>query len=1137
MSNGLPSPGATLTEHQHRAVHTRGASVVLSSGAGCGKTHVLTERYLSHLREGAEVGQIVAITFTDRAARQMRSRIRKRIKSRLAEAPGEEDAGVWARHLRALESAPISTIHAFCAALLRQHAVEAGLDPRFDVLEEVLAVNLRSEALSACLQRLLTSQSPPGDDLRRLTLLYGWRPVVEAIDALLRDHDARPWEDWLARPTEEIAGHQVRHGRDTVLPRHMAWLIGSRRAIARCLHLLRKHPPLPGPMSDACATILRETPLLAFAGDISTAIEKPVGAAKVGRAGGKAWPDPAVYEAVKKAFEDYREALRSLAPEPLAEPEDLVEGVEVGKRFLRVAGEATRSYRERKRQNGVVDFQDLLLRARDLLRDRPEVRSHLRERYRFLLVDELQDTDPVQMELVEALCGAGLSAGKLFAVGDHKQSIYRFRGADVSLFRDLRDCVPEAGRQGLTVNFRSQPAILDFANALLGQALESYEPLVPYQPQVNPGPCVEFLWAPRPEKAGASEGRSLEAEWIASRVAGMIGRERLVVDECTGRLQSVRAGDVVLLFRAMSNVHLYESALRKQGLNYYLVGGRAFFAQQEIYDVANLLRALENPLDGLSLAGALRSPFCCLSDEALYVLCRHREGLWAGLFDPHTETLLPADQVEGVRRARRSLRKWRELKNRLPIARLLGAVFADSGYDAAMQMEHLGDRKLANLWKLTELARTFDRSGLFGLAEFIARLNDLTASEPREEQAATQPENADVVRLMSIHQAKGLEFPVVFVPDLAAQGGASHLPVAVWDRRLGCVARPPADEEPPPFSPFAWRTLQAMNDLEEWGEDLRTLYVACTRPRDYLVLSAALPPDYQPAGPWMLTLSERFDLATGECRAEDVPADRLPAVRVFDQQRPPPAPAGPSASRQSHADPPPPPRGLVLTRGNDPVRAEDLRNWLAQSDTLFAGEGEVAPEPSFVERVLRGVLQSWDFRDEEGWREPLARLGGCPAPPPGFGKGFGAGAERLLFESILSRFAGTDLRRRLGAARTVRRRVEFLTAQGETVPGVAGEIDCLWQDEAGRWNVLYQVTAPVAASAREAYFREQAPVLALAASALREQTGDWPRSVAIAFLHEGEVIERQASRLAHPGLLEEAARGAREIASRSVAPG
>ncbi|HJT77651.1 MAG TPA: UvrD-helicase domain-containing protein, partial [Gemmataceae bacterium] len=753
-----PDPLLGLTGQQRLAVVSRDVSVVLSSGAGCGKTHVLTQRYLSHLRDdGAEVGQVVAITFTDRAARQMRDRIRRAVLDNVRAAATDAEAERWAGHLRALETAQISTIHAFCAMLLRQHAVEAGLDPRFDVLEDVLSVNLETEALTACLQRLLTTPAGAGEDLRELVLLYGWPAVVEAVQHLLRAWDERPWQEWLDLSAERVAEDWQQRARAELLPRYVDYLLAASPKIARCLDLLRRKPPVPGsPLAANVQRLLDGMPRLTEASDLAAAVEEMTEAAKVGRQGPRSWPEPDDYQAVKKALEEFRAELRTQQLEAFAGPvEGLADAALAGQRFLRVAREAALAYRERKRQHGVVDFQDLLLMARDLLRDNADVRARLQERYRFLLIDELQDTDPVQMRLVESLCGAGLTAGKLFAVGDHKQSIYKFRGANVRLFRDLRDQVPHEGRQGLTVNFRSQPAILDFANALLGRDMEAYEPLEAHRGPLNAGPCVEFLWSPRSDRENVAESRRREAEWIARRIAAMMGSEALVAertDDGGERLRPVRRGDVVLLFRAMSNVHLYEAALRQHGLDYYLVGGRAFFAQQEIYDLLNLLRALENPQDAVSLAGTLRAPFCCLSDEALYVLGRCRGGLWAGLHADDLRARLPEDQRGPADRARRHLDAWRAVKDRLPIAALLGRVFADSGYDAATQFEFLGDRKLANLWKLLDLARTFDRSGLFGLADFIARLADLVKAQPREEQAATQPESADVVRLMTIHQ-------------------------------------------------------------------------------------------------------------------------------------------------------------------------------------------------------------------------------------------------------------------------------------------------------------------------------------------------------------------------------------------------
>ncbi len=712
----------TLTEQQHRAVFTRDVSVVLSSGAGCGKTHVLTQRYLSHLRDdGAEVGQVVAITFTDRAARQMRGRIRAAVLAALHAATTEEEAETQARHLRGLETAPVSTIHAFCGTLLRARAFDAGLDPGFEVLEEVLAANVRDEAAGDALQKLLTARTEAGEDLRQLVLLYGWRQSVEAVHALLRHWDGERWGRWLSTPAAEVAEGWRREAREALLPRYVDYLRAAKPQFVRLLSLLERHPPRPGPMADNVRTLLEGIPRLAAAPDPAAAAEALAEAAKVGSVGKKAWPDPDVYEPIKEALEKFRNGLRSIGLERFADPgERLEETALVGQRFLRVAAAVAHAYQERKRALGLADFQDLLLLTRDLLRDRADVRAHLQDRYRFVLIDELQDTDPVQMELVEYLCGGGMTAGKLFAVGDSKQSIYRFRGAEVRLFQDLRRRVPHEGRQGLTVNFRSQPAVLDFANALFARRLDDFEPLVPHEPQVNPGACVEFLWSPRGDKANVTEARATEAAWIAARIAAMLakGAEPLVADRGGDptQLRAVRPGDVVLLFRSMTNVHLYEAALRQRGLHYYLVGGRAFFAQQEVYDVLNLLRALENPQDAVSLAGTLRSPFCCVSDEALFVLGRHTDGLWAGLNDEALDARLPADQRGPVTRARRFLGRWRGLKDRLPIAGLLNAAFADSGFDAATQFESLGDRKLANLWKLLELARTFDRSGLFGLA-------------------------------------------------------------------------------------------------------------------------------------------------------------------------------------------------------------------------------------------------------------------------------------------------------------------------------------------------------------------------------------------------------------------------------------
>jgi ATP-dependent helicase/nuclease subunit A len=1152
-----PAAHDKLTAQQREAVFRRGVSVVLSSGAGCGKTHVLTRRYLSHLeQDGAEVGQVVAITFTERAARAMRDRIRTAVLAHLDEAHDPEQVSRWEAHLRGLETAQISTIHAFCGNLLRQHAVEAGLDPRFDILQDYLAANLQRQALTDCLQGLLTADTPTGHDLRELVLLYGWKPVVEVVQRLATEEDGPPRQRWLGKPPVEIAREWLAYARAELLSRYVAYLAAACPKVARCLWLLRTTPCTGPKMAANVSRLLQDVPRLAEAPDLAAAVKEMTEAAKVGTERAKSWPSEAVYEVIKKAMEDFRGELPARLSLFTRTPEGLEAAVETGQRFARVAEEAVRAYRQLKRRNGVLDFQDLLVKARDLLRDHPDVRERLQRRILFLLIDELQDTDPVQMELVEHLAGAGLTQGTLFAVGDHSQSIYRFRRADVRIFRELKQRLPHEGRLGLTVNFRSQPALLDFVNILVGpgasvpraNVLEDYEPLQAHQAQVNSGPCVEFLWAPREAGDFATEARTREADWIARRVAAMVGsREALVVERAgkTATLRPVRAGDVVLLFRAMSNVELYETALRRYGLDYYLVGGRAFFAQQEIYDLLNLLRALENPQDSVSLVGTLRSPFCCLSDEALFVLTRHREGPWAGLHDEGTCARLPAEQRPRAYRARRFLGRWHALKDRVPIARLLGEVLADSGYDAATQFEFLGDRKLANLWKLIDMAREFDRSGLFGLAEFIARMGELVRTQPREEQAATQPENADVVRLMSIHQAKGLEFPVVVIPDLAAVGGGAQAPVAVWDLQLGCVARPPA-EDPPPFSDLGWRFWEAAEAVEDWREDLRTLYVACTRAQDYLILSAALPPTFSPQTTWTLALAERFDLRTGRCLDEGIPAKPRPQVRVTDLTSPPPEIPPMPARRERACARPEEALANVLTRRAASLReeapvcvlsmgelealmegahpADRAIGWDAEDGSDRAAwerprervERVADPYQALRVRVIRSVLEKWDFREPEGWVNLLPAA--CDGLP-------GSGAVRFAREELEGGFRGfarSPVFHQLAEASACLRDLEYLLPlprpDGLAAPSasftVRGVLDCLWRDAEGNWHLLLHGIEAHAATGPGLQLR-----LALGALAVRQQFGRLPKTARCYGWSNGKAVSLHRGRVPREELL------------------
>jgi ATP-dependent helicase/nuclease subunit A len=967
-----------LTDQQRQAVTARGVSIALSAGAGCGKTTVLTKRFLAESQpegnvkgdspifadaktgtvpERSRLGQIVAITFTERAAREMRDRIRRACRERLEQCP-EHEADYWLGLVREMDSARISTIHSFCGSLLRAHAVEAELDPRFRVLDAAQAATLLFELTDDVLRSRLGER-----DEATLTLVtrYSFDRLRAMIAELLAARQEIDWRMWQRETPEGLVSRwQDFWSRDT-LPRLLCQVAESADA-KTLLDLAGRYPPNHPVMRERCDKLRELLPRLCGAGvspASETAGETPAlqellaairENAKVQGGGTKKhWATEEVYEQFKEAAKRLRDRIDKLQPQVQFDPLAARPAAELSLQAIGLAADVAGQYDRRKSELGMLDFDDLLIRARDLLVGRgteevaeetprrpsdensaafaerkatitqtppspsAELRKRLAGQLRLLLVDEFQDTDPLQVELVKALCDNEYLHGKLFFVGDYKQSIYRFRGADPAVFRQLRDEIPPAGRMPLSVNFRSRPAILDFVNTLFCEEMgEDYEPLQSPREEPGVGAAVEFLWAVGSGQSavgsgewavGSGEGgRSqsaidnqqssiasplspltsplddmgrrerllrIEADWIARRIRNMLEAaereegEKIIWDKEAGALRAVRPGDFALLFRALTNVEYYEEALRRYGIDYYLVGGHAFYSQQEVYDLLNLLRAIDVPADEVSLLGVLRSPMFALDDETLFWLSRHSDGrgkgLAAGLFQ---RGKLPNELDDRQRQlaafAAATIGDLREVKDRLPVAGLIQEAMMRTGYDAMLLAEFLGERKLANLQKLVEQARSFDRAGIFTLSDFIAQLSEFVARQPDEALAATRPELNDVVKLMSIHQSKGLEFPVVIVPDVGRPRRVAG-PAIGFSPQLGPVLK---DEN----ATTGYDLLMAAENDEERQEIGRLLYVATTRAADYLILSAGVEEPGKAAGPWMELLAKRFDLKTGAAK-------------------------------------------------------------------------------------------------------------------------------------------------------------------------------------------------------------------------------------------------------------------------------
>lgn len=879
----------TYTAEQANAIGERKVSVALSAGAGCGKTFVLTERFLAHLEPAsddapapADLAELVAITFTERAAREMRDRIRQKCYERLTAAKGDA-AAYWLQLLRAIDRARVSTIHGFCATLLRSHAVEAQIDPQFAILEQSHAATLAAEVIDDLLRDRLSAK----DELTLgLVTDFGLDRLRDCLHHILHQRSDLELERWLNISAEEQVALWAAFYRENILPLLLAEVTKD-SAAHTVLSILRDVEVSHETMSERRATILNLLPELESSSNPQDDLAALREATLLTNCGGKkAWPDPDLHAAYSSAAKELREVIDKAIKELEFDSAAAFPSAEAGLRLLELGASVLADYENRKRELGQLDFSDLLSRAHRLLTDPANavIQKRIAKQIRLLLVDEFQDTDPLQVELVKALCG-DVSSGRLFFVGDFKQSIYRFRGADPQVFRALQDETPRAGRLPLTQNFRSQPAILDFVNAVFCLPFgESYEPLRPARPQVGPRPAVEFMWVSveggKRERGAADKLRREEADWIARRIRSMIDDgEPIVYDAASAKkgqpaARAPKLGDFAILFRALTSVAHYEEALRAYGLDYYLVGGHAFYAQQEIFDLVNLLRTLASPADEISLLGALRSPFFALDDETIFWLSRHRHGLGAGLFAEQLPGELSPAQRQHVRSVAKLLADLRQLKDRLPIADLILTALARTGYDAVLLTEFLGERKLANLRKLVDEARSFDRAGVFTLADFIVQLSQFVAQQPREPLASTHSESTDVVRLMTIHQSKGLEFPIVFVPDIdrMTHGVGSGIELS---RELGPLVR--VDSDAPRCG---YDLQQVVNRRQEREELTRLLYVACTRAADYLVLSGAPDKFEEIKKPWLKLLADRFDLETGVLKGELPAGTVLPQVRI-----------------------------------------------------------------------------------------------------------------------------------------------------------------------------------------------------------------------------------------------------------------
>ena len=776
---------------RRRATTELDTTFFVEAAAGTGKTTTLVARIVAIVAGGrARLSEIVAITFTEKAAGELKQRLREQLEKNLP-------AAKLAEALRDLERAQITTIHAFCAATLRERPVEARVDPQFAVADDFQRQLVLDAAWAEWLEGELTNN--PGA-LRQALLREIRMEQIKELATLLVDNRARlatlPWP-----APQPVAVRAVYRQLTAALP---ALATGLKHSSARSENFYQR--------SQA---VLDVVPQLEQASDERTvAVLTALELSEPRR--------QSDFDSLEN-FRDFKATIKELKA--------ILTGFATSTQhnfLVELAGWLqgfVAHFQQFKHRQALLDFDDLLEKARDLLRTDTVVWRQFQQRYRFLLVDEFQDTDPVQSEIVVAL--GGDVPGKLFVVGDPKQSIYGFRRADIEMYAGTRDKLAKAGSTlQFRQNFRSQATIITWVNEVFAKIFRptGFQPDYIQLEASHPPDGKVIVLRPKiiPDKQSVGEARRAEAQAIAGYL------QRQVRDK------QFRWGDVALLFRSFTGIDVFSDAFVAAGLPYRIIGGRGYYQRQEIQTLIALLCCLDNPADKLNLVAILRSPLFGWTDEQVF-LANEAGGL--NYLGERAGNAVASDP------AYKLLRELHAVRHDHSVPAFLERVFAATHIcQAFFACGPDGSASVANLFKALELARRVEAAGIRSLRGFVRQLRATLLNGLDEEPAPASEAADDVVCLLTMHKAKGLEFPVVVLADLAGHSSDSG-------------ARLVANRAGPTFElRFAnCRTAgfddgNAEQSERDQAEEIRLLYVAATRARRRLII------------PWFANHGERLDL-------------------------------------------------------------------------------------------------------------------------------------------------------------------------------------------------------------------------------------------------------------------------------------
>ena len=828
-----------LTPHQYRALTTKG-NLALTANAGSGKTFVLARKYLTVLlNENIDVSNIAAITFTEKAASELYSKISKLIDEQIEISTDNKEKEILERIRRQLVSANISTIHSFCLDILKQFPVEAQLDARFIPIDE----NLTNELIEISVDDLIRisfDDASVQNNLKYLIRIFGSKTrLASEISKLImnrknvltvKESIYNKNADWIQNYFSEYFRNyyliiwkkfendflkNLAKINSTVLDNDIK--NQSANNIRTLLIKLDSEDEVTGIIS-----IIQQIKLLAFNKDNS--IKK------------RGYLKSVLSESVRNEIIVVENIFSDLIKFELPENEVEInkELANFGLILISFFDQALKIYEKKKKIEGFVDFEDILLHTKILLQN-PDVQQSLSQKYKFIMVDEFQDTNEIQYQIFLPILDY-LKKGELFIVGDEKQSIYKFRDAEIEIFNQTRENIRnksgEENLLNLPDSFRMSPTICSFTNFVFKKLFSD--------------PDEFFSEVPNTDLVCAREDKVQgKIEFLISRIDEpyeTIEESELVANKI---LQIISEGihswkDIGILVRKRKNFDELEKSFLKNNIPYTIVGGRGFYQRQTISDVYNYLSFLADENNSIALVGILRSPFFTFSDSKIYeISLKQGSSFWRKLRSMAYEN-------DELKKCVGILEDNIQLSNSIELPKLLKKFFSDENYLAIINSRIDAEQELANIEKLISIARNFNSKGFRNLFDFINYLKESIQGLEDEAQAAFSQEK-EAVRLMTIHQSKGLEFPIVFLYKTSETGLSASLKsgqVQV-NKKLGILAKLPLNNnflEDYSVAPII--SIHNFIEAKKNNAELkRLLYVAVTRAKDELYISASVEKD------------------------------------------------------------------------------------------------------------------------------------------------------------------------------------------------------------------------------------------------------------------------------------------------------